>query len=191
LRAIVVSFALISVWALSWLAAALWSRRNRSRLGFGRELTHRVPTVIGWLLVIYAGRLHMFGLALWRLPQPVNWTLTAICAAGLVFCWWARLTLGDLWSGSITFKEGHRVVERGPYALVRHPIYTGLIAAFFAVAVQTGLPVGVVGAALVAFGFWLKGRIEERWLSAELGEAAYADYRRRVPMLVPFWPMRG
>jgi protein-S-isoprenylcysteine O-methyltransferase Ste14 len=44
---------------------------------------------------------------------------------------------------------------------------------------------------LVAFGFWLKARLEERFLGSELGEAAYAAYRARTPMLVPFWPMRG
>jgi protein-S-isoprenylcysteine O-methyltransferase Ste14 len=58
---------------------------------------------------------------------------------------------------------------------VRHPIYTGLIVALAATA-----------AALLAIGFWLKARAEERFLSAELGAEAYGAYRRRVPMLIPF-----
>jgi protein-S-isoprenylcysteine O-methyltransferase Ste14 len=109
---------------------------------------------------------------------------------GFMFAWWARLTLGDLWSGHVTRKEGHVIVERGPYRLVRHPIYTGLIAAVFALALTIGSPAGLLGAALIAIGFAIKARLEERFLSAELGEAGYADYRRRTPMLVPFWPVK-
>lgn len=183
-----VSGALFAAWVVSWMAASVWSRRIQARPPLGRELTHLVPTILGGLLLSWAARWRFEGLARWRLPPAADWALTALCAAGFLFTWWARVTLGDLWSSSVTRKEGHVVVERGPYGLVRHPIYTGLILAFFALAMQTGLPIALVGAALIAVGFWLKGRIEERFLGAQLGEAAYADYRRRVPMLVPFWP---
>ena len=54
--------------------------------------------------------------------------------AGILFAWWVRIHLGRLWSGAITRKEGHRVVDSGPYGLVRHPIYTGLLAATFTTA---------------------------------------------------------
>jgi len=188
MRPLAVSFVLFAAWVASWLAAAIWTRRTQARPSFGRELIHRVPTVIGWLMVTVAARLRIEGFAFWRLPPAAGWALTGLCAAGLLFTWWARVTLGDLWSASVTRKEGHHVVESGPYALVRHPIYTGLIGAFFALAIQIGLPLGLIGAALIALGFWLKGRIEEGFLSAQLGETAYADYRRRVPMLIPFWP---
>ncbi len=96
--------------------------------------------------------------------------------------------MGALWSGAIVRKEGHHIVETGPYALVRHPIYTGLIVAIFATAAAQATVTGLIGAALVAIGLWLKARVEERFLTAELGADAYAAYRRRVPMLVPFLP---
>ena len=83
------------------------------------------------------------------------------------------------------------VIQTGPYRFVRHPIYTGLIAALGSFAVQLATPAALVGVCFVALGFWLKARLEERFLSQELGEAAYAAYRRRTPMLVPFWPVRG
>ena len=114
--------------------------------------------------------------------------MTAACAAGFGFTWWARVTLGDLWSGTVSRKQDHEIIERGPYGLVRHPIYTGIIFAAFATAIQIGLAASLVGASLMTLGFWMKARLEERFLSAELGEGAYADYRRRTPMLVPFWP---
>jgi len=97
----------------------------------------------------------------------------------------ARIHLGRLWSSAITRKEDHHVVDRGPYRLVRHPIYTGLIATIFATAAAQATVTGLLGAALVAAGLWLKARIEERFLTAELGADAYGAYRRRVPMLIP------
>jgi protein-S-isoprenylcysteine O-methyltransferase Ste14 len=98
------------------------------------------------------------------------------------------VTLGDLWSSAVSRKENHVIVEKGPYGLVRHPIYTGLIVAAFATAIAVGTAPALAGAALMSLGFWMKARLEERFLSAQLGEAAYADYRRRTPMLAPFWP---
>jgi protein-S-isoprenylcysteine O-methyltransferase Ste14 len=83
------------------------------------------------------------------------------------------------------------VIQSGPYHLVRHPIYTGLIVAALAQGVLIGMAANLVGAVLVGLGFWLKARLEERFLSQELGAATYAEYRRRTPMLVPFWPARG
>ncbi len=71
---------------------------------------------------------------------------------------------------------------------VRHPIYTGLIAAIAATAAAQATVTGCLGAALIAFGLWLKARVEEDFLTAELGADAYGAYRRRVPMLVPFLP---
>jgi len=127
---------------------------------------------------------------LWRLPLAVDWALTGLVAVGLAFTWWARLTLGDLWSSNVVRKESHTVVRAGPYRLVRHPIYTGMILAAFALGAQTSLLAGLAGALLMALGFGIKARLEERFLSAELGEGAYADYRRSTPMLVPFWPAR-
>ena len=81
--------------------------------------------------------------------------------AGFAFTWWARLTIGTLWSSGVTRKADHRVVDTGPYGLVRHPIYTGLIAAAFATAFVPLTPLTLAGAALITFGFFLKGRLEE------------------------------
>ena len=113
------------------------------------------------------------------------YALAALTLAGILFAWWARIHIGRLWSGSITRKEGHHVVDTGPYALVRHPIYTGLIFALLATAAAQATANALAGAALLSFGFWLKARAEEHFLTAELGADAYGAYRRRVPMLVP------
>jgi protein-S-isoprenylcysteine O-methyltransferase Ste14 len=104
----------------------------------------------------------------------------------MAFAWWARVHLGALWSGTVTRKTDHRVVDTGPYALVRHPIYTGLLFSMLATAIERGRIEPIIGAALVALGLLLQARLEETFLAGELGESAYAGYRARVPMLIPF-----
>ena len=104
----------------------------------------------------------------------------------LCFTWWARIHLGRLWTGVITRKESHKLIGTGPYAFVRHPIYTGLVIALFATAAVEATAPALLGAALMSFGFWLKGCFEEQFLRIELGSESYAAYCRRVPMLVPF-----
>ena len=181
-------------WVLSWGLAAAWSRRTKARAPFGLRALDLIPTVLGAALMAYSAHhretADQFGSPvelLWRLPRAAEWALTGAIAVGLGFTWWARLTLGDLWSSTVTRKEGHVIVERGPYGLVRHPIYTGLIVAAFALGAQIALLASIAGAALMALGFATKARTEEQFLSIELGPA-YAEYRKSTPMLIPFWP---
>lgn len=183
--------ALWVAWAASWLLAALWSGRSEGRAGLGSEAAYRVPMIAGAALMFVPAHGYEGRWRLWHVGWHGAWLCVALIALGIAFAWWARLTLGRLWSASVTCKADHRVVDSGPYALVRHPIYTGMLLALLATAAAKGTLLGVVGFALLLLGVWTKARLEERWLSTELGAGAYADYRRRVPMLVPFWPVRG
>jgi len=180
------------VWAVTWLIAALWANRTIKRPEFGREIGYRVVALAGFalLLVFYGQSSDSF-----RAGHPAAnpllarlWALVALCAFGFLFAWWARIHLGRLWSGRITRKEGHRIVDSGPYGIVRHPIYTGIIIAGIATAAEKATPLALIGAALLYIGYWMKARLEERFLSEELGPDAYAAYRARIPMLLPFGP---
>jgi protein-S-isoprenylcysteine O-methyltransferase Ste14 len=71
---------------------------------------------------------------------------------------------------------------------VRHPIYTGLLFSLLATAAAKGTLLGVAGFLMLLLGVWMKARLEEQWLVKELDQGAYADYRKRVPMLIPFGP---
>ena len=87
-------------------------------------------------------------------------------------------------------KKAIEFIDTGPYNLVRHPIYTGLIAGILATGLGVGTATAILGAALISFGLSVKAREEEKFLTSELDPSAYKSYRRRVPMLVPFLPHR-
>jgi protein-S-isoprenylcysteine O-methyltransferase Ste14 len=179
-------FAIIWIgWIVSWLGAAFWSNRTEKLALTWNTLVYRVVIVAGAVLMTPWATRRFAATLLWNVGYAGAYALAAMTLAGLLFAWWARIHIGRLWSGSITRKEGHYVVDTGPYALVRHPIYTGLIAALLATALAQATGSTLAGAALLSFGFWLKARAEERFLTAELGADAYVAYRRRVPMLVP------
>ncbi|MEZ5960867.1 MAG: isoprenylcysteine carboxylmethyltransferase family protein [Hyphomonadaceae bacterium] len=179
---VAITYAWVGFFA-TWLAAAVWSRRTAARAGIS-EIPSRLITVAGALLLFTPT--HDFSIGPeWDVSDQFIWLMFAIVVAGLAFAWWARLYLGPLWSGSVTRKADHRIVETGPYALVRHPIYTGMLTAGWATALSRAETGAVIGAILVCLGIWMKARLEERFLSVELGPE-YAAYRERVPMLVPF-----
>jgi protein-S-isoprenylcysteine O-methyltransferase Ste14 len=127
---------------------------------------------------------------LWPIGNGGIYVLAVVTLAGTLFTWWARIHLGRFWSNAITRKEGHRVIDTGPYGLVRHPIYTGLIAGMLATGIAVATASALLGALLITFGLWQKARMEEGFLTTELGADAYGPYCRRVPMLIPFLPRR-
>jgi protein-S-isoprenylcysteine O-methyltransferase Ste14 len=175
------------VWLISWLAAAAWSNRAVTRPGVQHEILYRVAIVAGVCLLFgfFPGR-PADDRALWRLGSNAGWAMAGLALCGLLFTWWARLYLGRLWSSSVTRKADHRVVDGGPYSLVRHPIYTGVIVATVATAMLRGTALAWLGVAVMSVGWYLKARLEERFLRAQLGADDYDGYARRVPMLVPF-----
>ena len=118
--------------------------------------------------------------------DAMRWVGLVLAVAGVAFALWAMRTLGRHFDVELEVHEGHEVIERGPYALVRHPIYTGLALHFIGACLATGnvlLIAGTLGGSFPAF--YLRAAAEERLLSGRLGPA-YAAYARRVPMLVPF-----
>ncbi len=159
------------LWALSWMIAAAWSGRTQARPSIGSQLVYRVITFGGGVMLFDLGRWGPS--AIWRLPEAGEWAMVGLAGLGFAFCWWARLHLGRLWSSSVTRKQDHRIVDTGPYRLVRHPIYTGLILAALATLIERGTVVSAIGFVLMVLGFWIKARLEERFLRSELGAAHY------------------
>jgi protein-S-isoprenylcysteine O-methyltransferase Ste14 len=190
-----------SIWAVTWIAAAWWADDTVARPAFRREGLYRLVNILGFVSLLggYAVsgrdgvRMHMLvsSARLWQPPAAAGWVMVVLAALGFAFAWWARIHLGRLWSAAVTRKTGHRVIDTGPYAIVRHPIYTALLTAAIATLAIKGTIAAAAGCLLLVVGYVLKARVEERFLSEQLGRSAYDAYRRRVPMLVPFAPMRG
>jgi protein-S-isoprenylcysteine O-methyltransferase Ste14 len=151
---------------------------------------YRIPILVGGVLFTPWTAQLLGESPLWHFGNTGIYVLSALTLAGISFTWWARIHLGRFWSNSITRKEGHQVIDTGPYGLVRHPIYTGLIAGMLATGIAVGTVTAMLGAVLISLGMWQKARMEEGFLTNELGADAYGSYCRRIPMLVPFLPPR-
>jgi len=113
------------------------------------------------------------------------WMGAAITVAGLLFAVWAREHLGTNWSRSVTIKQDHHLIVTGPYAIVRHPIYTGILIGFLGSALALAQMRGIVAFILVSLVLWYKLRMEEQWMRIRFG-APYEAYSRRTAALVPF-----
>jgi protein-S-isoprenylcysteine O-methyltransferase Ste14 len=174
------------VFVAIWVLAALSTKRTVYRESRAQRLRYWVLLMIAYVLLFY-GR---------RLPYPLNIRVlphvalsagaaAVLCVIGLAFAIWARVTLGRNWSGVVTLKEGHELVERGPYRFVRHPIYTGILTMFFATALARGHLSGFVGTVLMFASFWIKLRDEEKLMLQQFPEQ-YRTYQQRVKRIIPF-----
>ena len=177
-------------WLASWIGASFWSGRTAKRATTTETWIYRTIICAGAVLIAPWTAQMLGEKPTWQVGNYGAYAIVGVMLLGLALTWWARIELGHLWSSAITYKEKHRLVDTGPYALVRHPIYTGIITALLATAATEATLLALLGAVLIAIGLWVKARAEERFLLTELGPDAYESYRRRVPMLVPFVPHR-
>lgn len=96
---------------------------------------------------------------------------------------WARFKLGRMWSGTVTLKEEHKLRTDGPYSIVRHPIYTGILGMLVGTTLMFGAE-GLLFLILVLVYILYKIRVEENLMIETFGEQ-YLDYKKRVPQLIP------
>jgi protein-S-isoprenylcysteine O-methyltransferase Ste14 len=178
--------ALWVIWLAYWTVAAVGTKetaRHETRLS---QLGHRVPMLVGAVLL---GVPHIVGHVLEQRFHAFSftwfWIGVALTALGIGFSIAARAWLGSNWSGSVTLKEGHELIRGGPYALVRHPIYTGILLALFGTALVVDRWRALIALAILVAGLLYKMRVEERFMMEQFGEA-YARYRSEVPALIPF-----
>jgi protein-S-isoprenylcysteine O-methyltransferase Ste14 len=172
-------------WFVYWIIRAIGNKATARRERTLSERFYRIPTLMGVILLIVP-RWHGHGLSSRFLPSsPVFEGLgVALLVAGLVFSVWARIHLGANWSGIVTVKKDHELIRTGPYAWVRHPIYTGILLGLLGTVIALDEWRGLFAFVLMTIGFVLKLRIEERWLHEIFGEP-YALYKREVPALFP------
>ena len=174
------------LWLLYWVLAARGNKETARQESAGSRMLHHAPLIAGGVLLALP---HVVGPALEQRfhAHTFGWFLIglALVVAGLGFSIAARVHLGGNWSGTVTLKKGHELVQSGPYALVRHPIYTGLLLALIGTAIAIDRWRAIAGLALLLAGIGYKITVEERFMREQFGDA-YARYRGRVKALVPF-----
>jgi protein-S-isoprenylcysteine O-methyltransferase Ste14 len=178
-------FAIWMTWLIYWSLSARGVKVAAREESRWQRMAHFGPMIVASILI-----------AMRNPPGPLDGHVlppslilffigTVLLIVGLSFSVWARVVLGRNWSGTVTIKKDHELIQSGPYRWVRHPIYTGIILGFLGSAVARNSPAGYLGVALVAVGFWFKLQREETWLRETFGDS-YAQYADKTARLIPF-----
>ena len=180
-----------AAWTLYWLIAAIGTKRTERREPFTSRLIYMLALLVGGLLIAWQHSPweRVLDLPLWprsALPYCIG---LVVLIGGLAFSVWARVHLGRNWSGNVTVKEGHELIRTGPYAHVRHPIYTGILTGVLGTAICSGTLRAVLGLVIIAAALIVKLRAEERFMR-ETFPRQYEKYGEEVPALVPFTGLR-
>ena len=164
------------------------TRRSRSKTGTKQD---RSTLGVIWLVIAVSVMVGVFIAQNFRgaaLPHGQMFASSGVVlfVAGLILRWWAIITLGRFFTVDVTIETDHGLVERGPFRIVRHPSYSGVLLAFVGLALSMGnwaallvilIPIGAA--------FIHRMNVEEDALSRALG-VRYAEYMKRTKRLVPF-----
>jgi len=169
-----------------WLVGAARTKRTAQAQTFGSRLMHL--SLAGAAFVLLFNPSLAVGPLAWRFvpdSAAIAYAGLALTIAGTGFAIWARAFLGRNWSAIVTIKQDHQMIQSGPYAVVRHPIYSGFLLALFGTALALGEVRGLLGFGLALLSWWFKSRLEENFMQQRFG-GEYAAYKRRVKALIPF-----
>lgn len=171
-----------------WVISAFGVKRTLSHRRWGREAGLRLIIIAIVLLLLRAPIVsqalrHVRG-HLFNTDPRLGIAGVTLCALGVALAIWARVYLGSNWGMPMALKEQPELVTRGPYAFVRHPIYTGIILAILGTAVAETILWLIPLAVAIAY-FAYSARSEERLMVQEFPEQ-YRAYQKRTKMLVPF-----
>ena len=179
---ILISILLLVLFSLYWEAAAKNVADTKTQESRGSRGIHlALITAAQLLLLIPVPRLRMrflpntTAIAAVGLPIEVSFLLLAV---------WARQLLGRNWSGAVAIKVDQALIRTGPYNFVRHPIYSGMLGAYFGIAIISGEVHALLGLILACVAYWRKIQIEERYLSTVFG-SAYSEYQADVSAIIP------
>jgi protein-S-isoprenylcysteine O-methyltransferase Ste14 len=168
-----------------WLLMSLNTKRTVRRQSSVARSLYLIAVIAAFAILYYSA--FSLGFLKYRLFNSTH--TTEICgilltALGIGWAIWSRIILGTNWSGTITIKDSHELITRGPYSITRHPIYTGFILGMTGGAVTSGELRGVLSVLLFFAALDYKSRMEEKLLMETFPQ--YADYRLKVRKLIPF-----
>jgi protein-S-isoprenylcysteine O-methyltransferase Ste14 len=169
---------------LYWLISAFFAKRTLERQSYGsRAFTLGLVAIV---ILLLTGPLHVH-VDQSILPRTMAFGIAGDCVVfiGLALAIWSRTVLGRNWSATITFKEGHELIENGPYRYLRHPIYTGCLLMLLGGVIAIGRIVDFVALTICFVALWQKLRREET-LMARHFPTTYPQYKTRTWALIPF-----
>ncbi|MGE5326727.1 MAG: methyltransferase family protein [Deltaproteobacteria bacterium] len=184
-----IHYLLLAIWwgfIIIWMGAALFASRAVKRQSWsGRLVTLALGSIPFFLLFSTRLRLGVLAERLYPDRRVVAPGGLALTLAGMSLTMWARYILGRNWSAMVTIKRDHRLIRTGPYAMIRHPIYSGLLLALLGTAFVVGEVRGFLAVVFAFVAWFVKSRAEERFLREEFGEE-YEAYRRHTYAFVPY-----
>lgn len=169
-----------------WLLAAFFVKKSVKKQSGKQRFLYMLFWIVAFVLLFTDD--FSFGF----LYEPVfaqhavyKYSGLIMCIGGLLFSVQARIFLGKNWSGRITIKEDHELIQSGPYAITRNPIYSGFLLAFAGCALSENLTKGYLGILFLFFGLLMKIYNEEKFMK-EVFHEKYLSYKQRVKALIPF-----
>lgn len=173
------------LFVIVWIVAGLWVKSTKAAEPLSSRLAYGSLMAVGFYLLF--SRRPAVGLLGARFITNAHWISVAaivLTFAGVGLSIWARLILGENWSAKVTRKVDHELIRSGPYAFVRHPIYSGLLLATIGTAIFVGEYRGLIAVPLVLLSESIKARREERFMIEEFGQT-YQEYREQTWFIVP------
>jgi protein-S-isoprenylcysteine O-methyltransferase Ste14 len=171
--------------ALYWLISALQRKAAVKREPWLQRLRHLIPMSVA-VYLLFQAESDLGWLGKRFVPPLLSTEMVGvtIAALGIALAMWARLHLGTSWSSAVAIREHHELIRTGPYRLMRHPIYTGMLIGMAGTALVRGEISGVVGFGVAVIAFYVKARREEGYLRQEFG-ATFAKHARETGMFLP------
>ena len=176
------------VWAafgLYWIAVARGGKATQTReMPLYRLL--RLAILVVTFTLLFWNRAAVGVLARRFVPQlpAIGYAGVLATLAGLAIAVWARIQLGHYWSDKVVLKVNHQLIRSGPYAYMRHPIYSGVLLAVAGTALVLGQWRGLLAFLLLLTNYWVKAEREERILSARFGQE-FHDHQQQAGFLFP------
>ena len=173
------------VFVLYWIFASLSVNRIRKRESAGSRFA-RWAAIIATLVLLNtnSGSVGFLGRRFIPWSPLLPRAGAALTWAGIAFAIWARYHIGRYWSGSVALKVGHELIRTGPYAHIRHPIYTGILLALAGTALAIGRYTALLAFALLLADLIWKSKKEEALLSQEFGPA-FEEHRSHTGFFLP------
>ncbi len=174
------------VFLVFWGVSSFTAKRIARGEGRSGVLGRVLIVAVACFLLIRADDPRLGPLSLRFVPERlwIAWVAAAVTVLGVLFAIWSRVHIGKYWSSTVALKSDHQLIRSGPYARIRHPIYTGIILAIAGTSLAVGRYAAILALAFYLVAFWSKARKEEALLAGEFGPA-FEEHRRSTGFFLP------